>query len=165
MNLGILGEQAEIVGITAHVKALGGLDSDARATIQAQFYFPLMQVPDKFMPLLSKGIQFVMRTRVPPYTLLGAIRRTVEQLNSQQVVYGEQTMEETIADSLAARRFAMDLLAVSRCWRSSSLPWVSTASFHTWWANECTRSVFASLSVRSAPTCCASWSARAPGWR
>jgi predicted permease len=111
VNLGIFGEQAEIVGITDHVKHWG-LDSDAHATIQAQFYFPLMQVPDKFMPLLSKGVRFVMRTRVPPDTLLGVTRRTIEQLNSQQVMYGEETMDETIADSLAARRFAMDLLAV-----------------------------------------------------
>jgi len=111
LNLGLLGVLAEIVGVTGHVKHFG-LDNDAHATIQAQFYFPLMQVPDKFMPLLSKGVEFVMRTRVPPETLLGAIRHTVGQSNSQQVVYGVETMDETIARSLAARRFAMDLLGV-----------------------------------------------------
>ena len=111
LNLGLLGVLAEIVGVTGHVKHFG-LDNDAHATIQAQFYFPLAQVPDKFMPLLAKGAGFVMRTRVPPETLLGAIRHTVGQLNSQQVVYGVETMDETIARSLAARRFAMDLLGV-----------------------------------------------------
>ncbi|MBZ5684484.1 MAG: ABC transporter permease [Acidobacteriia bacterium] len=111
LNLGLLGVLAEIVGVTGHVKHFG-LDNDAHATIQAQFYFPLAQVPDKFMPLLSKGAEFVMRTRVPPETLLGAIRHTVGQLNGQQVVYGVETMDETIARSLAARRFAMDLLGV-----------------------------------------------------
>ncbi len=111
LNLGLLGVLAEIVGVTGHVKHFG-LDSDAHATIQAQFYFPVMQVPDKFMPLMSKGIEFVMRTRVPPETLLGTIRQTVGQLNSQQVVYGVETMDETVGRSLAARRFAMDLLGV-----------------------------------------------------
>jgi len=105
VNLGLLGVMAEIVGVTGHVKHFG-LDSDAKATIQSQFYFPLMQVPDKFMPLLSKGAEFVMRTRVSPESLLGSIRRTVGQLSNQQVVYGVETMDETIARSLAARRFA-----------------------------------------------------------
>ena len=111
VNIGLFGVLAEIVGVAGHVKHFG-LDSDAHASIQAQFYFPLMQVPDKFMPLLSQGIAFVMRTRVPPETLLGDIRHTIGQLNSQQVVYGEETMEETVARSLAARRFAMDLLGI-----------------------------------------------------
>ena len=111
VNLGLFGVLAEIVGVAGHVKHFG-LDNDGQASIQAQFYFPLMQVPDKFMPLLSKGVGFVMRTRVPPETLLGDIRRTVGQLSSQQVVYGEETMEETVARSLAARQFAMDLLGI-----------------------------------------------------
>ena len=111
VNIGLFGVLAEIVGVAGHVKHFG-LDSDAHATIQAQFYFPLMQVPDKFMPLLSQGASFVIRSRVPPETLLGDIRHTVGQLNSQQVVYGEETMDETVARSLAARQFAMDLLGV-----------------------------------------------------
>jgi predicted permease len=111
VNIGLFGVLAEIVGVAGHVKHFG-LDSDAHAAIQAQFYFPLMQVPDKFMPLLSQGASFVMRSRVPPETLLGDIRKTVGQLNSQQVVYGEETMDETVARSLAARQFAMDLLGV-----------------------------------------------------
>ncbi|MFZ0639862.1 MAG: ABC transporter permease [Candidatus Acidiferrales bacterium] len=111
INLGILGVQAEIVGVAGHVKHWG-LDENAKSPVLAQFYFPLMQVPDQFMPLLSKGGDFVMRTRVSPDTLLPSIRHTVEQMNSQQVLYGVETMDETIADSLAARRFAMILLGV-----------------------------------------------------
>jgi predicted permease len=111
LNLGILGVQAQIVGIAGHVKHWG-LDSDAHAPIQAQFYFPMIQVPDKFMPLLAKGAEFVVRTSVPPDSVMGSIRHAVEQLNSEQVVYGFETMNETIDRSLAARRFAMDLLGV-----------------------------------------------------
>ncbi|HKS82052.1 MAG TPA: ABC transporter permease [Candidatus Acidoferrales bacterium] len=111
VNLGILGVQAQIVGVAGHVKHWG-LDSDAHNVIQAQFYFPMLQVPDKFMPLLAKGSDYVVRTRVPPDTLIPSIKHAVEQVNSQQVVYKFETMEETIDRSLAARRFAMDLLDV-----------------------------------------------------
>ncbi|MGC1106331.1 MAG: ABC transporter permease, partial [Candidatus Acidiferrales bacterium] len=111
VNLGILGVEAEIVGITGHVKQWG-LDTDSQSPVQAQFYFPLMQVPDKFMPLLSKGVSFVARTKGSPSALTPAIRHAVEQVNSQQVMFDTETMEDIISDSLAARRFSMILLGV-----------------------------------------------------
>ncbi|MGB6822149.1 MAG: FtsX-like permease family protein, partial [Candidatus Acidiferrales bacterium] len=74
--------------------------------------FPLLQVPDQFMPLMAKGTDFMMRTRVPPDSVLPAIRHTIEQMSSQQVIYGVETMDDIIADSLAARRFGMILLGV-----------------------------------------------------
>jgi predicted permease len=111
VNLGILGVQAQIVGIAGHVKHWG-LDSDSHKIIQAQFYFPMLQLPDKFYSLLAKGADYIVRTRVPPDTLIPAIKSAVERVNSQQVVYKFETMEETIDRSLAARRFAMDLLGV-----------------------------------------------------
>jgi ABC-type antimicrobial peptide transport system permease subunit len=42
--------------------------------------------------------------------VLDSIRHTNLQMSSQQVIYGVQTMESLISDSLAARRFAMILL-------------------------------------------------------
>ena len=42
--------------------------------------------------------------------VLDSIRHTNRQMSSQQVIYGVQTMESLISDSLAARRFAMILL-------------------------------------------------------
>jgi ABC-type antimicrobial peptide transport system permease subunit len=39
-----------------------------------------------------------------------SIRSTVRQMSSQQVIFGDQTMESIIADSTAQRRFAMILL-------------------------------------------------------
>lgn len=112
VNLGLLGLQAEIVGIAGHVKHWG-LDEDPKSSsILAQLYFPLMQVPDKFMPLLAKGATFVMRTRLDPDAILPSVRHAVEQFSSQQVMYGAETMDDTIARSLAARRFAMILLDV-----------------------------------------------------
>jgi predicted permease len=111
VNLAILGVQAEIVGVTGHVKHFG-LDESGTGTVLAQMYFPLGQVPDQFGPLLAKGSQFVVRTRSDPDALFPVIRHYIEGMNSQQVVFGAETMDETIADSLAARRFAMILLIV-----------------------------------------------------
>jgi putative ABC transport system permease protein len=44
--------------------------------------------------------------------LFDSIRYVVQEINSQHVVYGAQTMDEIISASLAARRFSMILLGV-----------------------------------------------------
>jgi predicted permease len=111
LNLGILDKQAEIVGVAAHVKHWG-LDSDASSRVQVQVYFPLMQIPDKFMPLVANGIGLVARTQGPPGLLADPIRHTMAGMSSEQVVYNVLTMEQVVADSLAARRFTMILLGV-----------------------------------------------------
>ena len=111
VNFAILDVQAEVVGIAGHVKHWG-LDDTGDQPIEAELYFPIMQVPDKFMPLLAKGAEFIMRTRVVPDTLFTPIRSTIERINSQQVMYAAHTMDETVADSLTSRRFAMILLGV-----------------------------------------------------
>lgn len=111
INLGLLGVQPEIVGVAGHVKHWG-LDENSKSPVLAQLYFPLSQVPDKFMPLMSKGATFVMRTRLNPDAVLPSIRHAIEQVSSEQVMYGAETMDDTIARSLAARRFAMILLGV-----------------------------------------------------
>ena len=111
INLGILEVQAEIVGITGHVKQWG-LDENAKSPVLAQGYIPLMQIPDRFMPLLSKGTDVFVRTEGSPDALAPAIRRAIGQMNSQQVMYGVESMDDIIADSLAARRFGMILLGV-----------------------------------------------------
>jgi len=111
VNLEILGVQAEVVGVVGHVKHWG-LDTDSHAKIQAQLYFPVMQVPDKFMPLILTGVSFVVRTQGDPNAVMQPVRQIVTRMNNQQVVYGAETMDETISNSLAARRFAMALLGV-----------------------------------------------------
>ena len=111
LNFAILDLQAQIIGVAGHVKHWG-LDDTGKQPIEAEIYFPIMQIPDKFMPLLARGAQFAMRTRVPPDTLVGAVRHTVTQVNSQQVMYGAESMDGVISDWLSARRFAMILLGI-----------------------------------------------------
>ena len=111
VNLALFDKPAEIVGLVGHVKQWG-LDENAQSPIQAQFYFPISQVPDQFMPLLARGTQFVVRTRESPGTELGPIRRALERLNPEIVLFDMETMDNTISDSLAARRFSMILLGI-----------------------------------------------------
>src|SRR5580658_6151588 len=92
INLAIVDLQPEIVGVAGHVKHFG-LDSDAKAPIQAQLYMPFLQIPDRFLPLVENDVGIVARTQVPPANLVGAIRNTMLSVNSEEVVYGDQTME------------------------------------------------------------------------
>jgi predicted permease len=101
--------QAEIIGVVAHVNQWG-LDTDATERLRAQLYFPFMQLPDPLMALAPIGLRMVARTRGPDAAPFDSIRHSVQQVNSEQVVYGAQTMPEVISDSTATRRFSAILL-------------------------------------------------------
>ena len=111
VNFAILNTTLEIVGVVGHVKQWG-LDRDATSALQAQCYFPLEQMPDQFVSLVSRGIGVMVRTSGPPSAYESALRRTISRMNSEQVVYDTRTMDDVISDSLAARRFSMELLGV-----------------------------------------------------
>jgi predicted permease len=100
----------EIVGIVGHVKQWG-LDRDAKQPIQAQSYISFVQVPDKFMTGPPAAV-VVARTIGPPANMAGALREALRKMNDQNVMYELRTMDEIVADSLAARRFSMILLSV-----------------------------------------------------
>ena len=51
-----------------------GLDSDESNKIRDQIYFPLLQVPDKFMSAGVTGLTLVMRTGPEPLSLVPAVR-------------------------------------------------------------------------------------------
>ena len=54
----------------------------------------------------------VLRSSGTDTGIFDAIRRVSAQMSNKQVIYGMQTMEDLIAESLASRRFSMILLAV-----------------------------------------------------
>ena len=111
VNIAILNKTAEIVGVVGHVKQWG-LAEDANSPVLAQFYMTISQVPDQFMPLAARGGLFAVRTQGSPETEMGAIRRALEKINGEIVVYETRTMDKIISDSLAARRFSMILLGI-----------------------------------------------------
>jgi predicted permease len=102
---------AEIVGIVGHVKQWG-LDTDDQQSLRSGLYIPCMQMPDDFVAMSPTSSTVVVRTAGSPAGLLDSIRQMNAQMSNQQVIYGVQTMESLISDSLAARRFSMILLGI-----------------------------------------------------
>jgi predicted permease len=111
VNLELFGVQAEIVGVAGHIKQWG-LDADAKAAIQAQFYYSFMQLTDKLIPLAATGVAVVLRTKGNPTAVMGPVRRAVEQLDPREVIYNVETMDEVVSNSFAARRMSMMLLSI-----------------------------------------------------
>ena len=103
--------EAEIVGVVRHIKQWGP-GGDPKSAIEAQFFYPFMQLPEKLMPMVANGVAVVLRTEGDPAAVMGLVRKAVEQHDSREVIYGVQTLESVLANSLAARRITMILLAV-----------------------------------------------------
>jgi len=103
--------QAEIVGVVEHIKQWG-LGTDQKSAVEAQFYYPFMQIPEKVMPLVADAVAVVLRTAGDPAAIMGPVRRAVEEMDRRDVIYGAQTMDEVVAGSFAARRLSMILLGV-----------------------------------------------------
>jgi len=93
-----------------HVKHWG---LDDKINLHAQFYIPLMQIPDRFMSRAADSTGVLVRSEgAPPLALLEPIRKKVEQMNSQEVVFEPHAYDELISRSLANKWFSMVLLGV-----------------------------------------------------
>jgi predicted permease len=111
VNLTQFNVQAEIVGVVGHIRQWGpGLDP--KSAVEAQFYYPFMQLPEKLMRMAANGVAVVLRTDGDPAAVMGPVRRAVKQIDSREVIYGTQTLDEVVAGSLAARRLTMVLLGI-----------------------------------------------------
>ena len=110
VNLTQFNVQAEVVGVVGHVKQWG-LDADPKGAIQAQFFYPFMQLPEKVMPLVAKAVAVVLRTQGDPTAVMGQVRETVKEIDPREVIYNVETMDDVVATSYAARRLTMILLA------------------------------------------------------
>jgi|SRR5579862_10872 len=111
LNINRFDRLAEIVGVVAHVKQWG-LDADDQQSLRSGLYIPCMQMPDAFVAMAPSGSTVLVRSGGSLAGLLDSIRRVSVQMSNQQVIYGPQTMDSLISDSLASRRFSMILLAV-----------------------------------------------------
>jgi predicted permease len=111
VHLALFNVQPEIVGVVGHVKQWG-LGADPKSAIEAQFYYPFMQLPEKLMPLAADAVAVVLRTEGDPTAVMGPVRRAVEEIDPGEVIYGAETMDEVISNSLAARRLSMILLGI-----------------------------------------------------
>lgn len=98
----------EIVGVVGHIKQWN-LYANDQESLQAQLYEPLRQVPYDLsgVSLVARLDNVASGTRA---ATLDSIRRVIRDHHSQNVVFGIQTMNEVIAESLARHRFSMILL-------------------------------------------------------
>ncbi|MEP7270431.1 MAG: ABC transporter permease [Acidobacteriota bacterium] len=99
----------EIVGVVGHVRQWGVDASDSAQSLQAELYLPFRGLPDGEVP---SGMSAVVRyggsgSDKAPFD---AIRRVVQAQHSENVIFSPQTMNETIAETLATQRFSMILL-------------------------------------------------------
>ena len=102
---------SEIVGVVGHVKQWG-LDVDDVQTPRAQLYLPCMQMSNDFIATTPSGSSVMIRYAAGGSGLFDSIRQLSSRMSSQQVVFGAQSMDEMISDSLASQRFSMIVLGV-----------------------------------------------------
>jgi predicted permease len=99
---------AEIVGVVGHANQWG-LDRDDGNPLRAELYLPCMQMPDDFIARAPSGSAVVVRSALPA-GLADQVRRLSLEMSSEQVIFGMQTMDSLISESLASWRFSMILL-------------------------------------------------------
>ena len=90
----------EIVGVVGAVRDTG-FDQQPRPTI----YFPSLQSPDQTMSL-------VVRTSLPPSTILPAIKNAIWSVDRNQPVFEVRSMDEIVSGIVSAPRVAFLLLGV-----------------------------------------------------
>lgn len=111
VNLAAFNVQAEIIGVVGHVKQWG-LDADPKSAVEAEFFYPFMQLPEKLMPLVADAVAVVLRTQGDPTAVMRSVRRAVQDFDPREVIYSVETMDEVVATSYAARRLSMILLGI-----------------------------------------------------
>lgn len=98
----------KIVGVVRHVKQWG---LDDKLAIHAEFYLPFRQIPDKYMSRATRSTTVVLRSTGEPLGLADTIRREIQQMNGDQVMFGPQSMDDIVYNrSVVAQRFSMILL-------------------------------------------------------
>jgi predicted permease len=103
-------KEAEIIGVVGHVKQWGP-GNDPKGAVEAQFYYPYMQLPAKLMPLVADGVAVVLRTQDDPAAVMPLVRNAASAVDPGEVIYSVETMHGVIENAFAARRLSMILLA------------------------------------------------------
>jgi predicted permease len=101
----------QVVGIVEHVRHWG-LASDDYSTVRDELYYPLAQVPDRVTHLFAGFTSIVVRTNVPPLSLLVPLQQALKGATGDQTFYGVVTMEGAVRESLATQRFLLLLFSL-----------------------------------------------------
>jgi putative ABC transport system permease protein len=101
---------ARIVGVVGHVNQWG---LDEKYPMRAEFYLPFRQIPDKYWTRVNRSTTVMLRSSGDPLVLMDTIRREIQRMNSEQVVFSPKTMDDIVYnESVLAQRFSMVLLGV-----------------------------------------------------
>src|SRR5947208_1160812 len=74
--------------------------------------FPSADTTNDCVAMTPSGAAVVVRADDAAAGLSSALRKISREMSSQQVIFGEQTMDSLISQSLARRQFSMILLLV-----------------------------------------------------
>jgi predicted permease len=110
LHLSNFDQPAQVVGVVKHVKQWG-LDLDDQYELRAQLYLACMQLPDNAMRMGAYGTGLLVRSGSDMDPQLKSLRESIQQINRDFVVFGAQTMDSIVSDSLAERRFSMILFS------------------------------------------------------
>src|SRR5262249_18360981 len=110
-NLTQFNVQAQIVGVVAPVRQWG-LGPDPANAIEAQFFYPFMQMPDRIMGLSSSVVAVVLRTPGDAAAIIPSQRRAIERADARPIGDGAQALADVLVTSVAAPRLSMIVLAM-----------------------------------------------------
>jgi predicted permease len=100
----------QIVGVVGHVKQWG---LDDKAAIREEFYIPFQQIPDKYLQRATRNTTVVVRLSGDPLAFSDTIRREIQELNSEIVMFTPMAMDDVVYNqSILPQRFSMTLLGV-----------------------------------------------------
>jgi putative ABC transport system permease protein len=99
----------EIVGIVEHVKHYG---LEGQVPVEPQLYRPIAAVPDEAMQNVAGQLHLIIRSSSDRRSMAAAVRNEVMSLDKNQPVYNVTSIEASIGESIAARRFTMQLLII-----------------------------------------------------
>jgi predicted permease len=99
----------QVVGVVGDVREFA-LNRAAPATV----YVPYTQVPDALTALAGRVLpsNWVVKTSVPPLTLVEPLRREIRGVDAQQPMSNVRTLEQVVGRSLAGHRFNTLLLGI-----------------------------------------------------
>ncbi len=103
----------EIVGVVGHVKQFG-LAPDKSNNVEAEYYEPFQQLPDRMTTVVAEGVNPFVRAGegVDPESVFPSIRRQLRQLDSDMTVDDMHPMQHFVDESIARQRFAMALFSM-----------------------------------------------------
>jgi predicted permease len=99
---------ARIVGVVGHVRHWG-LDDPGTYNLR-QIYIPVYQLPDSMVTDFFRNLTLLVRTTLPPPSLMSEVRDVVYVSSPNQPVYGVKTIDEVVSESMASRNLPIFLL-------------------------------------------------------